>query len=1041
MIKKWLSYRWIKYGGEALLFVIGLVALFQLAIAFAAVWINTQSGQDFVKSQLETALKDTPYKVTIGGYYYAPLNGLGLRDVTIADSAGVFLTLNKGALKANLLPLAARHALLTIKGDHLTFLRLPITPEKVKTPEDTGGPFTLPDLYFTKVGIDVLAFNTLELGEKLAGMKLELSPKLGASVSLKGNTLELDAQGDIKQVNDAPLPDWLPREIAVQGNYTTDIQSGQIETLNLESPLYVVNGEGHLTPEGQMSAKLHGALKDNQTYDDYQVSPPEIDLSLTGSAQNADGELSITSNYQGEPVTLHSPLRFADQILSLSKITLSAPDISGEGTIELNTKTSLATGEIGITAQSLEPLAAMAGQTVTGSGKLNLSLMDGGTGKQGARITALLTNLQKDDLTIQSLKAEASLPDVAAIWPTALDVRGENIGLATDMRVNTLNVTLSEKAKGDDLYDLKISSEASLPQPVSLRGGADVAGLRNAEPALSAINLNIGGGKAPLKLTGAADLKTIDITLSANQTPLSSLPIPAALPGALSTARLSGETNLHGALDAPQISSDMSLDLRRTGDTKTSMRVTANSTYADGEFRSKISGTGTGVRNLSGDLTFPMALSLSPFALNLPPETPLKGQMDFGLDGGILAEAFLPPDHDFSGNLSGQVNLAGTLSMPVTNGQVRLEDGTYIYIPYEVELHDLSLAANMNDKLITISSITATDGEKGTIKGSGSYDIANSDAARIDLTVDDYHLFKSQQVDGMVDANMQLTPDNGGSLLAGDIILGEFNILIPERFGSSIPELNIVQKNQAQGDNALSKIALDMNINAPQEIFVRGWGLDAEFGGKLDLSGTLAKPLVNGSLAALRGRYEEFGKRFNLDNAKLRFQGEMPPSPYLDIKAVTKAEEIDAAIELTGPVNDPSISFSSVPSLPEDEVLSRILFGSDMSTITPFQAIQLTQTLRRFSGQGGGGGFDAIGQLRSLTGLDDIRVDSDSDGETSVGVGKYLTDKVYLEFEKGAGEASGGATVQYELTPDINVESKIGQDAQGGAGINWNWDY
>ncbi|MGE4314010.1 MAG: translocation/assembly module TamB domain-containing protein [Pseudobdellovibrionaceae bacterium] len=1041
MIKKWLSYRWIKYLGEAFLFVIGLVALIQLAIAFAAVWINTQSGQAFVKSQLETALKDTPYKVTIGGYYYAPLNGLGLRDVTIADSEGAFLTLNKGALKVNLLPLAARHALFTIKGDHLTFSRLPTTPEKGDTPEDTSGPFTLPDLYFTKFGIDVLAFNTLELGEKLAGMKLELSPKLGASVTLKGNTLVLDAQGRIRQVDDALLPDWLPREIALKGDYTTDTQSGQIETLNFESPLYTVEGQGALAAEGQLSAKLHGALKENQTYEAYQVSPPEIDLEIAGTPQNAKGELNVTSSYQGEPVKLHSPLSYAEQILSLSKITLSAPDMSGEGAMELNTTTSLATGQFNLIAQSLEPLAALAGQSVSGSGELNLSFMDSGTGKQGANITALLTNIQKGDISVQSLKAQASLPDVAAIWPTALDVRGENIALSSDMRVNTLNVTLSEKAQGDDLYDLKISSHASLPQAVSLNGGADVAGLRNAQPALSAINLNIGSGKAPLKLTGAADLEKIDVTLSANQTPLSALPIPATLPGALSAARLSGDTRLHGALSAPQISSDMSLDLRRTGGTKTSMRVTANSIYTDGQLSSKISGTGTGVRNLSGDLTFPMQLSLSPFAFSLPPETPLKGQIDFGLDGGILAEAFLPPDHDFSGNLSGTVNLAGTISTPVTNGQVSLKEGTYIYIPYEVELHDLSLVANMNDKLITISSISATDGDKGTIKGSGSYDIANSDAARIDLNVDDYHLFKSQQVDGMVDAKVHLTPEGGGSLLAGDITLGEFNILIPERFGSSIPELNIVQKNQAQGDNALSKIALDMNINAPQEIFVRGWGLDAEFGGKLDLGGTLAKPLVNGSLAALRGRYEEFGKRFNLDNAKLRFQGEVPPSPYLDIKAVTKAEDIDAAIELSGPVNDPSISFSSVPALPEDEVLSRILFGSDMSTITPFQAIQLTQTLRRFSGQGGGGGFDAIGQLRSLTGLDDVRVDSDSDGETSVGVGKYLTDKVYLEFEKGAGEASGGATVQYELTPDINVESKIGQDAQGGAGINWNWDY
>jgi len=231
-----------------------------------------------------------------------------------------------------------------------------------------------------------------------------------------------------------------------------------------------------------------------------------------------------------------------------------------------------------------------------------------------------------------------------------------------------------------------------------------------------------------------------------------------------------------------------------------------------------------------------------------------------------------------------------------------------------------------------------------------------------------------------------------------------------------------------------------VKVHAPGRIFVRGWGLDAEFGGDLEVSGTLAGPLVNGSFESIRGRYEEFGKRFALDHAKLRFQGKVPPSPYLDIKATTTAGDVQASVLLSGPVAKPGIAFASVPALPEDEVMSRILFGKTMSGITPFQAIQLTQTLQRFSGNGGGG-FDPLGTLRNATGLDDIRVDSEEGGDTSVGVGKYLTEKVYLEVEKGAVATSGDATIEIELTPSIKVDSKIGQDAQSGAGIFWSHDY
>lgn len=98
--------------------------------------------------------------------------------------------------------------------------------------------------------------------------------------------------------------------------------------------------------------------------------------------------------------------------------------------------------------------------------------------------------------------------------------------------------------------------------------------------------------------------------------------------------------------------------------------------------------------------------------------------------------------------------------------------------------------------------------------------------------------------------------------------------------------------------------------------------------------------------------------------------------------------------------------------------------------------------IQRFSGKGGGGsGFDPLGQLRAATGLDDISVETDESGQTNVGVGKYLTDKVYLEVEKGKAASSGNATIQIEVTPQVNIQSKIGQESQTGGGIFWKRDY
>jgi translocation and assembly module TamB len=106
--------------------------------------------------------------------------------------------------------------------------------------------------------------------------------------------------------------------------------------------------------------------------------------------------------------------------------------------------------------------------------------------------------------------------------------------------------------------------------------------------------------------------------------------------------------------------------------------------------------------------------------------------------------------------------------------------------------------------------------------------------------------------------------------------------------------------------------------------------------------------------------------------------------------------------------------------------------------MTAFEVVSLARTVARFSGKGGGP--DPLGMLRGSVGLDNLDVESDEEGGTTIGAGKYISDKVYLEVESGSGDTGGGANLQVEITPNVKVESKAGQDASGG-GIFWQWEY
>ena len=118
--------------------------------------------------------------------------------------------------------------------------------------------------------------------------------------------------------------------------------------------------------------------------------------------------------------------------------------------------------------------------------------------------------------------------------------------------------------------------------------------------------------------------------------------------------------------------------------------------------------------------------------------------------------------------------------------------------------------------------------------------------------------------------------------------------------------------------------------------------------------------------------------------------GSTPETIRLDLTATRDNPTLTAVIRITGTAEKPVITLTSTPVLPQDEVLSQVLFGSSVSSLNGFQAAQLASAL---SGLASGGGFDVIGGIRALAHLDRLAINSSATGGNSIAGGKYLTDK------------------------------------------------
>ncbi|MEL7182990.1 MAG: translocation/assembly module TamB domain-containing protein, partial [Pseudomonadota bacterium] len=426
----------------------------------------------------------------------------------------------------------------------------------------------------------------------------------------------------------------------------------------------------------------------------------------------------------------------------------------------------------------------------------------------------------------------------------------------------------------------------------------------------------------------------------------------------------------------------------------------------------------------------------------------ITGSAPLGLANGILAPRRLGGQANFNLRLSGAPqlsNLTGTVS---TTGA-------------EVSLPTLRNGLDGVNATVTLGQGRAqVDAQAGLRSGGnvtiqGPVDLSapfnGNLAVNFGVTLVDPTLYEAQ-----LSGALQLAgPLANGARISGDITVDSADIAVPSSGLTAIGDLppithlntpRPVQRTLAragQTDNGGDRPAersgpaygLDLRILAPNRIFVRGRGVDAELGGALGLRGTTAAPITTGGFELVRGRLDILQQRFNFDEGEITFQGSLVPN--IRLVAVTEADALTASIIVEGPADDITVRFESAPSVPQEEILAQVFFGRDLSQLSPLQALQLANSVAVLAGRGSGG---LLERLRGSTGLDDLDVTTDSEGNTAVRAGKYISDNVYTDVQIDQdGDAS--VSLNLDLTPNLTVRGSTGASGESSVGIFFERDY
>jgi translocation and assembly module TamB len=287
-------------------------------------------------------------------------------------------------------------------------------------------------------------------------------------------------------------------------------------------------------------------------------------------------------------------------------------------------------------------------------------------------------------------------------------------------------------------------------------------------------------------------------------------------------------------------------------------------------------------------------------------------------------------------------------------------------------------------------------------------------------------------------------------VIAGTVNLARTVITVPDKLPGSLTALGVKHRNAPaavrEQDKALRPasasgggggLTLDITVNAPSQIFVQGRGVDAELGGNLRLTGPTSSPQAVGAFTLRRGRLEILGKRLTFTEGTLTFSGSLVP--YLNLTAQSSASDATVTITVSGEATNPKFTFSSVPALPEDEVLARLIFGRSMSNLSPLQIAQLAEAAGQLAGVGGS--TSLLQNLRSAIGVDDLDVITDDKGGTAVSAGKYLNDRTYLSLQKGEKPGSGKARIDLDVGKGVKLRGEASDAGEAKGGIFYEHEY
>ncbi|GAA0781968.1 hypothetical protein E1180_21630 [Roseibium denhamense] len=841
--------------------------------------------------------------------------------------------------------------------------------------------------------------------------------------------------------------------------------------------------------DSQVAGALAAKIKTNGALDalgvDAELTSKQIllagtpldDLKLSAQAvadiDAPTATLTTTASLNGQPIAVDVELSSKDGGADLNplSITLAGNTIKGSLAVgDLSDPVQTLSGQLDISAPDLGTLSPLALTELGGS--LTGTLLANPDDKT-LRLDLAGADIEIPSVSVSGVKLHANVAPPFTTDTLSADI--EVTDIITDVSpIHTVKVTAVPDDGGTQIdADIKLDSgsedgltmSALFSQPDSASYQLRLADLalvyqglqsRLTQPAtltyagqtaqITPLELQLGSGSLSVSGTAGADL---DLSAKLNDVPLNLA--NAFVPSLGLGGTLSGTATASGSSSAPEAAWSL-----------TGAGLTAAQMQSNGLAALSLTSNGTLANNTVTQTTRvddPNGLNLTAsgtVGLNAP--TPLSLSLEGAVPFAALRRPLIEAGLSGEGTISVSGTVAGTASSPAYQITATPSGLRVTSLSTGLTVQNLTGSVAVTQDQASLNGIAGELSTGGRLTAGGTVSMSEGNQANLSVNLSQGRYIDPGLVTAIVSADISvsgpLASPSSSALIGGTVTIEKADVSIPESLPGAIPPVDVQHINASSailkqvaalggGGERTSQSSqksvpprLDVLLSAPGRIFVRGRGLDAELQGNLKIVGTTADPQAIGSFSLKRGQLDILTRRLTFSRGNATFEGSL--TPVIDFAATTSVSDTTITVSVSGQADDPQISFTSSPELPQDEVLALLLFGKSVGNLSATQVARLAAAIATLTG---GSDSGPLAQIRKGLGLDAIDINTDGDNGPSLAVGKYINDNIYLGVEQGTGSDSSRVQVDIDLDRGLKVRGEVGADGESKAGIFFEREY